>query len=353
MAEMDQIKGKVMTVLGPIEDKNVGITLCHEHCLIDMTCNFVEPKEATARRIAYEPLSIQNIGYVRYHHNHLDNATLLDEDQAVSEIFPYKYSGGNTIVDVTNIDLARDPQALKRISLKTGLNIIMGSGYYTEKGQDIEKMNKRTEEDIAEEIIKDITVGVGYTGIHSGIIGEIGCSSPLVDSEIKTLRAATIAQKETGAPMSVHPGRTEDAPFKIIEILKDMSVNLEHVVMCHLDRTIFDLKKLYKFADAGCYLAYDEWGVEGYYSSVISTDIDILNDAQRIHYIKNLIEKGYGKKILISHDICHKCRYRSFGGHGYDHILSNAIPLMRLRNITEDQINDLLINNPKRFLTFK
>ena len=60
------------------------------------------------------------------------------------------------IVDATNVNLGRDPLALKRISLATGLNIIMGSGYYTEKGQDLDLMDKRNEEDIAEEIVQDI-----------------------------------------------------------------------------------------------------------------------------------------------------------------------------------------------------
>lgn len=347
-----QLTGKALTVLGPISADKLGITLTHEHCLIDMTSNFVEPREAAAKKLANEPVSFKNVGYIRYHRNNLDNRLLLDEGQAIAEIAPFKYAGGETIVDVTNVDLARDPVALKRISLETGLNIIMGSGYYDKKGQRLSVMEKLTEEDIAEEITKDIFEGVSYTGIHSGIIGEIGCSWPLEDCERKVLRAAGLAQKETGAPLSVHPGRCEDSPFEIINILREVGADLGHTLICHIDRTVFEAKNRYKIADSGVYLEYDEWGVEGYYPETVSIT-DILNDTQRIAQIKDLIKKDYGSQILISHDICYKDRYMAFGGHGYNHILYNAVPAMRRRDMSEEQINDLLIANPARFLGFR
>jgi len=347
-----QLAGKALTVLGPTSADKLGITLAHEHCLIDLSSNFAEPKEASERKLAHEPVTFKNVGYIRYHRNNLDNRLLLDEDQAVSELAPFRHAGGETIIDVTNVDLARDPLALKRISLRTGLNIVMGSGYYDKKGQCLPVMEKRTEEDIAEELVKDIFEGVGDTGIHSGIIGEIGCSWPLEDCERKVLRASAMAQKETGAPLSVHPGRCEEAPFEINQILKESGANLDHTVICHIDRTSFQTENRYKIADAGCYLAYDEWGVEGYYSETLSM-IDILNDTQRIAHIKDLILKGYGSQVLISHDICYKDRYMSLGGHGYNHILYNAVPAMRRRDMSEEQINLLLIDNPKRFFVFR
>ncbi|MBW2053453.1 MAG: aryldialkylphosphatase, partial [Deltaproteobacteria bacterium] len=219
----------------------------------------------------------------------------------------------------------------------------------------LDAMDKRTEEDIAEEIVRDIFEGVKATGVHAGIIGEIGCSWPLEDCEKKVLRAAGMAQKETGAPLNIHPGRFENAPFEILEILKEVGANIGHTVMDHMDRTIFDHKKLYKLVESGCYLAYDEWGFEGYYPEALSASVitDIMNDAQRIAYIKDLVSKGYGSQILVSHDICAKIRYMAFGGHGYNHLLYNAVPAMRRRGLTGEQINGLLIENPKRFLTFR
>jgi len=346
-----ELKGKAQTVLGPISTDELGVTLSHEHCLYDGTCDFVEPEDITARKIANEPLSFKNVGYIRYGRFNRDDMQLTDETQAVNELLPFKHAGGQTIVDATNADLGRDPLALKRISLATGLNIVMGSGYYTEKGQDLDLMEKRSEEDIAEEIVRDIFEGVGGTGVRSGIIGEIGCSWPLADCEKKVLRASGLAQKESGAPMHVHPGRFEDAPAEIIKILKEVGADLSRIAIDHFERTVFEAGNRYAIADSGCYLEYDLWGIEGYFNESFAV-LDIPNDARRIAQIKDLIAHGYGSQILISHDICQKCHYMAYGGHGYNHILSNVVPAMRRREMTERQINDLLIENPKRFLAF-
>jgi phosphotriesterase-related protein len=345
------LEGKAQTVLGPISGDELGITLSHEHCLIDGTCDFVEPKEITEKKIANEPLSFKNVGYIRYGRFNRDDMQLTDEKLCIKELLPFKYAGGRTIVDATNVDLGRDPLALKRISLATGLNIIMGSGYYTQKGQALHRMNQRTEEDIADEIMKDIFEGVGITGVHSGMIGEIGCSWPLEDSERKVLRAAGVAQKESGAPLHIHPGRFEESPAEIINILKEVGADLSHTAINHFERTVFEPTNRYAIADSGCYLEYDLWGIEGYYNEAFAV-LDIPNDAKRIAQIKDLIAAGYQSQILISHDICQKCHYMAFGGHGYNHILYNVVPAMRRREITERQINDLLIENPKRFLAF-
>ena len=77
------------------------------------------------------------------------------------------------------------------------------------------------------------------------------------------------------------------------------------------------------------------------------------NDSQRIAQIKNLDNSGYGDKILLSYDICYKCRYSTYGGHGYGHIFDNIIPAMLKREINRDKIDQLLIDNPKTFFTFR
>jgi phosphotriesterase-related protein len=161
------------------------------------------------------------VGYIRYHfHENLDNLRLLDEGQAIDELRLYKQAGGKTITDATTVDLGRNPSVLQRISQSTGLNIIMGSGYFVKAVQNLKIMDKRTEEDIAEEIVKDVLKGTDGTDIHSGMIGEIGCTYPLEDCEKKILRAAGMAQKETGAPLEVHPGRSEEALAKSSKYLK-------------------------------------------------------------------------------------------------------------------------------------
>ena len=160
-----------------------------------------------------------------------------------------------------------------------------------------------------------------------------------------------MAQKETGAPLHVHPGRSEDAPAEIIKILKEVGTDLNRTVIDHIDRTVTEPKNRYRLADSGCFLEYDLFGIETYYPETLAI-IDVPNDAQRIAQIKDLMSHGYGDQILISQDFDQKYRYKSFGGHGYDHILTNAIPAMRKRGMTDDQIDSLLIDNPKRLFTF-
>ena len=211
--------GKAQTVLGLIEGNELGITLPHEHLFIDHAkANFHEPDVASERALSYKPVSLGILSWLRYHLTaNLDNLRLLDEQEAIDEAMLFKKAGGNTIVDLTNIGSGRDPKALARVSRATSLNIIMGSGYYMEASHPPD-MSEKTEGEIAEEIVRDITVGVHDSGIRAGIIGEIGCSWPLQENEKKVLRATARAQQITGAPLNVHPGRKKEAVFEIIEL---------------------------------------------------------------------------------------------------------------------------------------
>ena len=244
--------------------------------------------------------------------------------------------------------MARDPLALARVSRATGLNVIMGSGYYVPRSYPAD-MDSKTEEDIYQEIVREVTVGVGDTGIRSGIIGEIGCEWPLSDNERKVLSAAARAQQYTGAPLNIHPGRNPSSPLEIIEVLIKAGADISRTVISHIDRTVREPEGRRKLAETGCYLEYDLFGEEGYY---FVPTIDLPSDHQRINEIIQLIDQGYLKQILISQDICWKNRLRRYGGHGYDHILRNAVPIMRIKGVSEEQIHTLLVENPGRLLTF-
>lgn len=133
---------------------------------------------------------------------------LLDEGTAIEEANLYVRVGGKTIVDATSMGIGRDPLGLARIARATGLNIIMGSSYYVAKVHP-SGMDEKSVEELAEEIIRDVTEGVGDTGIKAGIIGEVGCTWPWTDNERKVVHASALAQQHTGAPLLIHPGRDE------------------------------------------------------------------------------------------------------------------------------------------------
>jgi phosphotriesterase-related protein len=351
MMSITGLSGKAQTVLGPIAPDQLGITDTHEHLLIDFRCVFQEPETASQRGIAYAPVSLENLGWVRYYWtSSLDNLQLLDEETAIEEVALYRRVGGQTVVDVTNIGINRDPLALARISRATGLNIIMGSSYYIGSTHPTD-MNEKTVEAIADEIVADLTTGVGNTDIRAGIIGEVGCSWPWTESERKVVHASALAQQRTGAPLTIHPGRYETAPLEIVAFLQEVGADLSRTVMCHIERTIFKWDTLMALAGSGCYLEYDLFGHESsYYPLEPSTYMP--SDAQRIDQIGRLISEGFVDRVLLAQDVCAKHRLAHYGGHGYDHLLKNITPRMVLRGITEEQLNTMLVENPKRLLTF-
>jgi len=354
-----ELGNKVQTVLGLIEADRLGVTLTHEHFLLDMPIWFREPSASSEKLIAYQPVSLENLGWIRYHPcSNLDNLRFLDEEVAISEGLRYRYAGGNSVVEVTSIGLGRDPLGLARISRATGLHIVMGTGYYLEQPIKTVMAPNLTEEIMTEEIVREITVGVKDTGIRAGIIGEVGIEWPMQDRDKMSLRATANAQKETGAPVSIHPGRSPNSPFEILDVLSGAGADISRVVMSHVDRTLFVHETRVRLAKMGCFLGYDQFSNEGWspLRMVISEDnpqkADLPNDAERINQIMALIDEGFLNQILISQDVCHKHTLWRYGGPGYAHILQNVIPLMREKGMTEEEIRCILVENPKRLLRF-
>jgi phosphotriesterase-related protein len=324
--------------------------MTHEHLLIDFICMFAPPTDASTRSRAYEPITLENLGWVRYNwFSNRDNLRLLDEETAIAEASLFKRVGGSTLVDATTIGIGRDPSALVRIARATGLNIVMGAGYYVDAVHP-EEMKDLADSDIARQIIGEIRSGVGDAGVRAGIIGEIGCSWPLTQNERKVLRAAAVAQRDTGAAILVHPGRNERAPEEVLDVLEEAGADVKRVIMGHLDRTIADFGALMELARRGCYLEYDLFGQESSYYPL--SDIDMPSDAQRMDVMKRLIAEGYGDKIVIAQDICSKHRLVKYGGHGYGHILENIVPRMAEKGYSEGDIDSLLISNPAKVLAF-
>ncbi len=338
-------------MLGPIEPAKVGMTTTHEHLLIDFGVVFKEPQAASQRQLMDEEVSLENLGWVRYNWNsNRDNLRILDEEISTWETQQYFNAGGSTIVDVTSVGLARDPQALMRISRATGLNVVMGAGHYVHMTHPPE-LDDLTVEQIAGQIIHDVDLGVGDSGIRSGIIGEIGCSWPWHESEKKVLEAAVIAQRETGAPLLIHPGRSERAPLELLEAVDKWGGRLDRTVMGHVERTVYDRGILNELIATGAYLNFDLFGHESSFYP-LAPESYMPADHERIEMVEHMVAEGRRGNILLAHDICSKHRLKTYGGHGFDHILTHVIPRMRARGMSEEVIRLILVDNPTRMLTF-
>ena len=342
--------GKAQTVLGPVPADELGISLTHEHLLVDLGSTFSPPDDATSYSFAYQPVTAENLWWVRYNYGgNKDNMELLDEDTAIAEAARFKKSGGQTIVDATSVGIKRDPLGLARIARATGLNVIMGSGYYVHEYQPASIVEK-SEDEIVEEIVSDITEGVGNTGIRSGVIGEVGCSWPLDENERKSLRAAARAQRLTGAPLLIHPGRNPQAPLEIMEIVRESGGDPTRTIMSHVDRTIFDNETLDKLAETGCFIEFDLFGSETTFYPF--SPIDMPNDGKRLDYFLHLRDEGRIGQVLMAQDICNKHRLTKYGGHGYAHILENVMPIMRRKGFLAEEIDQIMVGNPARALAF-
>ena len=346
-----ELSGKIQTVLGIIDPDELGVTLPHEHLVCDGTAWFVEPSQGPERDMAHRPVSIENLWWVRYHWpENLDNLLLRDEDEAIREVERFKRAGGRSVVEMSNNGLGRDPEALARISRATGLHILMGSGYYLGSSLPAD-FDRRTDEEIADEIVRDITVGVGGTGVRAGYIGEIGCSYPLHPWEKKSLKASVRAQQMSGANLNVHPGQAEEEALEIVQLLEGWGADLCRTTIDHIDRAVRSPENRLRLAEKGLVLEYDLFGREGYYPLYLRR-IDLPNDNQRINEIMELIDAGFINQILISQDIWNKHQRTAYGGWGYDHILRNAVPMMLAKGMTKEQIHTIMVDNPKRVFTF-
>ena len=353
MAMPELLQGKAQTVLGIVESADLGITLAHEHVLMDGSALYAEPAASSEKGRAFRPVDWDVLSWLRYHpFENIDNLRLLDEELMTREVALFAAAGGRTVVDQGNIGLGRDPDALARISRVTGLNIIMGSGYYTVNSLKPDVLSKSVDE-IADEIIQDITEGVGLARIPAGLIGEIGTSWPMHDFEKKSLLAAVKAQKATGAPINVHPGRHPEGPMAAARILDDAGADMTRVAFSHIDGRVRTREGRLELAKLGCYLEYDLFGYEGHFPSFPGTDpIDLPNDTTRIYEVRDLMEAGYLDQVLFSHDIVCKTKLVAYGGWGYAHISNYVVPMMLKRGISQDVIDTIMVVNPARFYTF-
>ena len=307
----EELTGKTLTVLGPKNINELGKVICHEHLLIDFNVVFQNPHNPKELHLKDEKLSLSNLGWIKkFWVSNKDNLLIDDIEISINELNHFYKAQGNTIVDVTSIGLSRNPSALKIISQRTGVNVIMGSGHYIEKTHpDYFKTDNVNQ--IAEKITKDILQGVDGTGIHSGIIGEIGCDFPWSSDERKSVHAGVLAQIETGAPLLIHPGRDENAPIEIVNSIVRWGGNTSRTIMGHIERTIYSRSKLLDLANTGIYMNFDLFGHESsYYPLANSTYMP--SDHQRIEIISDLIDLGFSNKILIGHDICSKHRLKRF-----------------------------------------
>jgi len=348
MSDEPNLSGVIRTVCGDRPAAGFGAVMVHEHLLYDIT----PPGRPVAS--GAEQISMQNRWQMDYRSNEVSgNARQTDWRVAAAELAAFARDGGDLVVDQSVGGLARDARGLQAASLASGCAVVAAAGVYTEPYLDAATRAADTDE-LAARFIHEIETGLDGTQICAGLIGEIGCSWPLLDTERRALVAAAQASRATGAGISVHPGRDPRAPFEIVDILGNAGADLARVAICHMDRTYPGGADTGGYGPAalarlGVMVEWDFFGIETSHYWM-DPDVELPTDRGRLRAIRALTDAGHGAQILVSHDICTRTRTQTFGGHGYGHILRNVVPLMQRLGLAAGDIANLIRFNPLRLL---
>lgn len=334
--------GQVMTVNGPIASADMGITLPHEHILNDCRCWWNPPKDPERQHLAHAKVHIGILSELRQDpFVNLHNCALDDEKLAIQELAAFRQAGGVTVVDPTCRGIGRNPAALKRISEATGLQIVMGSGYYLQSSHPPE-LAAMSADDVADQIVGEALDGID--GVRIGLIGEIGVSAAFTEDERRSLQGAARAQRRTGLPLMVHLPAWYRLGLEVLDIVEAEGGDLQHTILCHMNPSFDDPAYQKACAARGAFIEYDMLGMDFFYAD---QGVQCPSDEESARAIRRLVEDGYGHKLLLSQDVFLKNMLTAYGGNGYAFVLRHFVPRLRRHGLGEDAIRRMLVHNPR------
>jgi phosphotriesterase-related protein len=350
----------VQTVLGPVAASDLGPVLPHEHLFIDLTCYWERQEDEALREAAESEISLGRLGLLRARpFLSRENCSLDEFDVALDEAAQFRSLGGGTIVDVTPPDIGRNPAALAELARGSGLNVVAGCGHYVYIAHPPSLASEPVEA-VTERLVRELTDGIGETGIRPGIIGEIGTSPELHPDEKKALRAAARAQQAVDVAITLHLHPTGRTGHEVLDVLESEGANLARVVAGHLDNGLgrsgeeFEEEVRYhrSLADRGCFIQYDTCGNDAYYpASCYAPAYWLPSDRERVAAIVTLLDDRYEDRLLLSQDVCKKTQLTRYGGLGYAHLLRTFGFHLAEAGVPERVVDVLLRENPARMLT--
>lgn len=298
----------VTTVRGPVAATDLGVTLPHEHLFVDLLREY------------------------------RGTGLLADETLAVDELRRFREAGGGTLVDCTSEGLGRRPDALRRVSEATGVHVVMGSGHYRRPYLDEARIDGSSVDRLADEIVRDLEVGVDGTDVRAGIIGEVGCDRAISAVEERAFRAAARAHRRTGATITTHAARWPVGEAQL-DLLAEEGVDPGRVIVGHCDM-VPDPAYHLRLARRGAWVQFDT--VQGLHE---------LDTARRLEWIARLADAGHEGRLLLSHDVCLTTDLAAYGGPGYAYLLTGFRARMAAYGLPDDLVRRLMTDNPRRALT--
>lgn len=309
--------GRVQTVRGGVDPSELGVTLPHEHTQISLW--------HIPNRWDYWELT-------------------RDEPTILAELELFRAAGGGTVVDVTTVGVGRDPLWLRRLSEASGLHLVMGCGWYRQAYYPAEALiDRRSVDDLADELVREITDGVGDTGIRPGIVGEIGTDKPwMTAQEERVHRAAARASRRTGLAITTHAVMS-DVGLQQLNVFEDEGADLSRVIIGHAD-SYPSLDYYLEIIDRGASVEFDFLGMS-------FTPTERHAEPRLIELLCELLSRGHVERILLSQDVCHNSQLKRYDGNGYLYIAEKFLPRLRERGVSDQEIAELTIENPRRLIT--
>jgi phosphotriesterase-related protein len=303
---------QVMTVRGLVRPEALGITLSHDHIIMD----------AWGIRELYEAI--------------LDN-----EELAIDEVRRYAKAGGGTICEPTNIGLRRDPRALRRISEQTGVHIVMGAGWYRERVYP-SYIQEETPDELADRLVNELLIGADGTDIRPGFIGELGTERNFITpSQERVFRGAARAHRRTGCPLMTHTTHWGELALEQLDLLADEDVAAEHVIVSHLGDRI-GISWWLPIAQRGAWINVDNLAfIAGYAPLEVRAD-----------NVAALCAEGLADQIMLSNDIAELGQLTFYGGPGYANVINNFLPMLRERKVSEEDITTMTVANPAKAFAY-
>ncbi|MFL6276746.1 MAG: phosphotriesterase [Blastocatellia bacterium] len=312
------------TVRGPIDTERLGVTLMHEHVFIlstEIMQNYPEGWGDEERRVS----------------------------DAIARLNELKARGVDSIVDLTVIGLGRYIPRIARIAAATDLNIIVATGVYTYNDVPMyfHFQGPGTElggpEFMADMFVRDITEGIAGTGIKAAILKCATDQQGVTPGVERVLRAVAHAHRQTGVPISTHTHAHTERGLEQQHIFEEEGVDLSRVVIGHSGDTT-DTDYLGKLIARGSYIGMDRFGIDV-----------LLPFEDRVNTVARMCELGHADKMVLSHDAAcfndwlpEAALPQVLPNWHYLHIHNDVIPALKARGVTDEQLHQMLIENPRR-----
>ncbi|BDA95889.1 phosphotriesterase-related protein [Citrobacter portucalensis] len=284
-------------------------------------------------------------GYTWVHeHLHIDlsgfknnlDCRLDQYDLICQEMKDLRALGVSNIIEMTNRYMGRSPQFMLDLMRETGINVVACTGYY----QDAffpEHVAAHSVEQLAQEMVDEIVIGIDGTELKAGIIAEIGSSEGVITPlEEKVFIAAARAHIETGRPISTHTSFSTMGVEQLV-LLQAHGVDLSRVTVGHCDLKD-NLDNILRMIDLGAYVQFDTIGKNNYYP-----------DEKRIGMLHELRNRGLLNRVMLSMDITRRSHLKANGGNGYDYLLTTFIPQLRQSGFSQADVDTMLRDNPSQF----